>query len=287
MKAIFKKEFRVYMTSMLGFVFIFFILLVCGIYYTFYNISYSYLELGPAMSSASIVLLIAAPILSMSTLAEERKKKTDQLLLTSPVRVKDIILGKYFALESVFLISMLVVCFYPLILSRFGTINFVSNYTAVAGFFLLGSAELAIGVFASSLAENQIIAAVICFALLFVSNMVRNLSNLISDTASASFFILFFVILILAFWLYSMIRSALAAGLAALAAEAVLAVLYLVKSSIFEGAVQKILDAFDLSSHTDNFINGIFDVKGVIYFLSVIVIFLFLSVQKVEKRRWI
>ena len=105
------------MTSMLGFVFIFFILLVCGIYYTFYNISYSYPELGPAMSSASIVLLIAAPILSMSTLAEERKKKTDQLLLTSPVRVKDIILGKYFALESVFLISMLVVCFYPLILS--------------------------------------------------------------------------------------------------------------------------------------------------------------------------
>ena len=90
------------MTSMLGFVFIFFILLVCGIYYTFYNISYSYPELGPAMSSASIVLLIAAPILSMSTLAEERKKKTDQLLLTSPVRVKDIILGKYFALESVF-----------------------------------------------------------------------------------------------------------------------------------------------------------------------------------------
>ena len=90
------------------------------------------------------------------------------------------------------MISMLVVCFYPLILSRFGTINFVSNYTAVAGFFLLGSADWLSASLPLLSRENQIIAAVICFALLFVSNMVRNLSNLISDTASASFFIFVF-----------------------------------------------------------------------------------------------
>lgn len=121
------------------------------------------------MSSAAIVLLIAAPILSMQTLAEEKKKKTDQLLLTSPVRVRDIVLGKFFALESIFLIPIAILCIYPLIMSQFGTITYSSNYTAIVGFFLLGSAELAIGIFASSLAENQIIAAVICFALLFLS----------------------------------------------------------------------------------------------------------------------
>lgn len=287
MKAIFKKEFRIYMSSMLGFVFIFFILLVCGIYYTFYNISYAYPEVGPTMSSAAIVMLIAAPILSMSALAEEKKKKTDQLLLTSPVSVKEIVIGKYLALESIFLIAMAVVCLYPLILSKFGTINYASNYTAIAGFFLLGSAQLAIGVFASSLAENQIIAAVICFAMLFVSNMIPNLTSLVSTTASASFFILFLVILVLSFWLYSMIRSAVATAIAAAAAEILLSVVYILKNSIFEGAVQKILDVFDLSGHTSNFINGIFDIAGVVYFLSVIVIFLFLSVQKIEKRRWI
>lgn len=287
MKAIFKKEFRLYMSSMLGFVFIFFILLVCGIYYFFYNIYYSYPELGPTMSSAAIVMLIAAPILSMSALAEEKRKKTDQLLLTSPVKVKDIILGKYLALEAVFLISMLVVCVYPLILSQFGTINFVSNYTAIAGFFLLGSAELAIGVFASSLAENQIIAAVICFALLFLSNMIQNLSGIVSQTASASFFILFLAILFLGIWIYSMVKNVLAAAAAAAAGEIILILVYVFNSKVFEGAVQKILNVFDLSGHTSNFINGIFDLTGVVYFLSVIVIFLFLAVQKIEKRRWI
>lgn len=286
MKAIYKKELRIYMSSMLGFVFIFFILLVCGIYYTFYNISYAYPEIGPTMSSAAIVLLIAAPILSMQTLAEEKKKKTDQLLLTSPVRVRDIVLGKFFALESIFLIPIAILCIYPLIMSQFGTITYSSNYTAIVGFFLLGSAELAIGIFASSLAENQIIAAVICFALLFLSNMIQNLSDLISTTASASFFILFLFILILCIWLYTMVKSAVVAATAAVAAEAVLILTYIFKSSVFEGAVQNLLEIFDLSSHTSNFINGIFDLTGVVYFLSVTVIFLFLAIQKMEKRRW-
>ena len=286
MKAIYKKELRIYLSSMLGFVFIFFILLVFGIYYTFYNISYAYPEVGPTVSSAAIVLMIAAPILSMQTLAEEKKKKTDQLLLTSPIHVREIILGKFFALESIFLIPIAVLCIYPLVMSKFGTISYSSNYTAIAGFFLLGSAELAIGIFASSLAENQIIAAVICFAILFLSNLIPNLSDLISTTASASFFILFLAVLILCIWLYTMVRSAVVAVSAAILAEAVLIITYILKSSAFEGAVQNVLDVFDLSGHTSNFINGIFDITGVVYFLSVTAIFLFLAIQKMEKRRW-
>lgn len=286
MKAIFKKEVHIYLSSMLGFVFIFFILLVCGIYYTIYNISFSYPEIGPTMSSAAIVMLIAAPVLTMSALAEEKRRKTDQLLLTSPVTVKEIILGKYLALESIFLIAMGVVCVYPLILSKFGTINFASNYTAILGFFLLGSAELAIGVFASSLVENQIIAAVICFAMLFISNMIQNLSDLISQSAFSSFFLLFLLILAIGFWFYSMVQNKAVAAAVAVAGEAILIVVYVVKSSVFEGLFQKLLEVFDLSSHTGNFINGIFDVQGIVYFLSVIVIFLFLSVQRIEKRRW-
>ena len=286
MKAIYKKELRIYLSSMLGFVFIFFILLVFGIYYTFYNISYAYPEVGPTVSSAAIVLMIAVPILSMQTLAEEKKKKTDQLLLTSPIHVREIILGKFFALESIFLIPIAVLCIYPLVMSKFGTISYSSNYTAIAGFFLLGSAELAIGIFASSLAENQIIAAVICFAILFLSNLIPNLSDLISTTASSSFFILFLAVLILCVWLYTMVRSAVVAVSAAILAEAVLIITYILKSSAFEGAVQNVLDVFDLSGHTSNFINGIFDITGVVYFLSVTVIFLFLAIQKMEKRRW-
>lgn len=286
MKAVYKKELRIYLSSMLGFVFIFFILLVCGIYYTFYNISYAYPEIGPTMSSGAIVLLIAAPILSMQTLAEEKKKKTDQLLLTSPVSVKEIILGKFFALESIFLIPVAVMCVYPLIMSQFGVITYSSNYTAILGFFLLGSAELAIGIFASSLAENQIIAAVICFAMLFVSNMIQNLSDLISSTASASFFILFLLVLVLCLWLYTMVKSAVIAAAAGILAEGALILTYFLKPSVFEGAMQDLLGVFDLSSHTSNFINGILDLTGIVYFLSVIGIFLFLAVQRIEKRRW-
>ena len=161
MIAVYKRELRSYLTSMIGYLFIFFILLLTGIYFSAYQLGASYPRFEYTLSALTFVFLISVPILTMRVLAEERKQKTDQLLLTAPVSVEKIVLGKYFALVTIFAIPMLIMCFYPLLMTKFGTVSLGAAYTAVLGFFLLGCANLAIGVFISSLTESQVIAAVL------------------------------------------------------------------------------------------------------------------------------
>ena len=163
MTAIFKRELKSYLTSMVGYLFIFFVLVLTGIYFSAYQLSAGYSKFESTLSALTFVFLIGVPILSMRVLAEERKQKTDQLLLTAPISVWDIVFGKYLALVAVFAIPVVIMCFYPLIMSKFGTISYASAYTGILGFFLLGCANLAIGVFMSALTESQVIAAVLIF----------------------------------------------------------------------------------------------------------------------------
>ena len=154
MTAVYKRELRSYLTSMIGYLFMFFILLLTGIYFSAYQLTSAYPKFETTLSALTFVFLISVPILTMRVLAEERKQKTDQLLLTAPVSVEKIVLGKYLALVTIFAIPMLIVCLYPLLMSKFGTVSFGAAYTAILGFFLLGCANLAIGVFISSLTES-------------------------------------------------------------------------------------------------------------------------------------
>lgn len=286
MKAIYKKEVRGYLTSMIGYVFIFFVLLVYGIYFAYVNIDNAYPEIGYTLQYVLFIMLIGVPILTMRVIAEERRQKTDQLLLTSPLKIEHMVLGKYLALECIFLIPVAVIVLCPLILRQFGDISLPMAYTAVLGFFLLGSAQIAIGVFASSLTENQIIAAVICFIFLFLSNVIEGISGFFSQTALASFVVILVIILALSLWIYSLIRNAIVTAAVAILAEGAVIIAYVLNSTLFEGAVQNLLGVFDLSGHLDAFTNGILDVTGIVYYLSAAAIFLFLSVQLVKKRRW-
>lgn len=141
MTAIFKRELKSYLTSMVGYLFIFFVLVLTGIYFSAYQLSAGYSKFESTLSALTFVFLIGVPILSMRVLAEERKQKTDQLLLTAPVSVWDIVFGKYLALVAVFAIPVVIMCFYPLIMSKFGTVAYASAYTGILGFFLLGMCQ--------------------------------------------------------------------------------------------------------------------------------------------------
>ena len=286
MKAIYKKEVRGYLTSMIGYVFIFFVLLVFGIYFSYVNIDNAYPEIGYTLQYVLFIMLIGVPILTMRVIAEERRQKTDQLLLTSPLKIEHMVMGKYLALECIFLIPVAVIGICPLIMRQFGEISLPMAYTAILGYFLLGSAQIAIGVFASSITENQIIAAVICFIILFLSNVIEGISGFFSQTALASFLVILVIILAVCLWIYSFIRNALVSLAVAIAAEGAAIIVYFVNSSLYEGAVQDFLSIFDLTGHLDAFTNGILDITGIVYFLSVIGICLFLTVQLVKKRRW-
>ena len=286
MLAIYKRELKSYLTSMVGYLFMFFVLLIAGIYFSAYQLSAAYPKFEYTLNAMTFVFLIAVPILTMRVLAEERKQKTDQLLLTSPVSVSGIVMGKYLALVTIYAIPIAVLATYPLIMSKFGTVAFGSAYTALLGFFLLGSANIAIGVFFSAITESQVIAAVLTFVFLFALYMMNGISSFFSETAMSTCVTFGILIIALSLMIYSMIKNAVILGAVSVIGEVALVIVYVVKSSVFEGGIQKVLEVFNLSSHFENFTNSIFDVTGVLYFLSVIAICIFLTMQTILKRRW-
>ena len=286
MLAIYKRELKSYLTSMVGYLFMFFVLLIAGIYFSAYQLSAAYPKFEYTLNAMTFVFLIAVPILTMRVLAEERKQKTDQLLLTSPVSVSGIVMGKYLALVTIYAIPVAILATYPLIMSKFGTVEFGSAYTALLGFFLLGSANIAIGVFFSAITESQVIAAVLTFVFLFAFYMMNGISSFFSQTAMSTTVTFGLLIIALSLMIYSMIKNVVISGAICVVGEIALVVIYLVKSSVFEGGIQQVLEVFNLSSHFENFTNSIFDVTGVLYFLSVIAICIFLTMQTILKRRW-
>ena len=195
-------------------------------------------------------------------------------------------MGKFLALVTIYAIPVGVLCFYPLIMSKFGAVSFGSAYTAILGFFLLGCSNLAIGMFVSAITESQVIAAVLTFVLLFAFYMMNGISSFFSQTALSTCVAFGLVILALAMILYTMIKNLLISVIAGAAGEIALVVVYLVKPAVFEGGIQKVLEVFNLSGHFENFANGMFDITGIVYFVSVAAVCLFLTMQTVTKRRW-
>ena len=286
MMAIYKRELRSYLTSMIGYLFIFFILVITGVYFSAYQLTAAYPKFEYTLNAITFVFLIGIPILTMRVLAEERKQKTDQLLLTSPVSVSGIVMGKYLALVTVFAAPMAIMCTYPLIMSKFGTISYGETYTAILGFFLLGCANLAIGVFMSALTESQIIAAVLTFVLLFAFYVMNGISSFFSQTSMSTCVAFGFLILAATIIIYTMIKNVLVTLIVGIVGEGFLIVMYVINSSLFAGGIQKVLNIFNISGHFENFANSIFDIKGIVYFLSVIAVCIFLTIQMVVKRRW-
>ena len=286
MLEIYKKEVRSYLTSMIGYLFIFFILVITGIYFSAYQLTAAYPRFEYTLSALTFVFLIGVPILTMRVLAEERKQKTDQLLLTAPVSVTSIVMGKYLALVTIYGIPVLIMCTYPLLMSNFGEVSMGAAYTGILGFFLLGCANLAIGVFLSALTESQVIAAVLTFVFLFAFYMMNGIASFFSDSSVSTCIAFGLLILAAAIIVYTMIKNVLISVIVGAAGEIVLVVLYVVNSSFFEGGIQKVLDVFNLSGHFDTFTNNIFDLRGVVYFVSVCAICIFLTIQSIVKRRW-
>lgn len=184
MLAIYKREVKAYFRSFIGLLFIAVTLFFVSLYFTVNNLLYGYPYFSYAIGGVIFVFLISVPILSMRIMAEERRSKTDQLILTAPVSVGGIILGKFLALLTIFAIPTAVICVYPLIMRLFGSVPMGEAYLSILAFFLYGMAAIAVGVLISSLTESQVIAAVICFIALFLSYMMSSICNIISSTGN-------------------------------------------------------------------------------------------------------
>lgn len=286
MRAIYKKEIRAYFSNMAGYIFIAFILLITGIFANMQNFRGRYPMFEVSLGNITFVMMLVVPILTMRIMAEERSFKTDQLLYSLPVTVPQIVMAKYLAMCTVLLIPVGLMCFYPVILSFYGKIYFLTAYGALFGFYLLGCSLIAIGMFMSSLTESQIIAAVVSFGALFLIFLMNGLAGLIPKTAAASYVGFAVLILLFALIVYLMTKNYWMAFAVAAVCEVVLTIIFFLNRSKFEKAFPAFLTWLSLFTRLDNFVSGIFDMTAVVYYLSVIAIFVFFSVQSFEKRRW-
>jgi len=286
MIAIYKRDLKGFFTGMMGYVLLAFFLAVGGLYFTVMNLMSGYPDLSYTLYNNLFVLLVLVPLLTMRSFAEERRARTDQLLLTSPVPLWRIVLGKYLAVLSVFGMAVLVFALYPLIMSRGGAVSYRQSYAALLAFFLLGAACIAIGVFLSSLNENQIVAAVCSFFVLLLAYLMPSIQTLFtvgSALAMGVFLVLAALGAAYAGW-HS--RSwGLGLGVFTVCCAAIL-VLFWLRSAALTSAFSSLLGALCLFSPFEKFVGGLFSLSAVVYYLSVTALFLFFTCQTLEKRRW-
>ncbi len=235
MLAIFKREFKAYINSFIGLLFMAVSLLFIGLYFTIYQLLNGSPFFAATINAVIIIFLITVPVLCMKVFAEERHNKTDQLTLTAPVTVGQIVAGKYLALLAIFGVVVLIACIYPLILTAYGKILVGETYVALLGYFLYGAMAIAIGVLISSLTESQVIAAVLSFGALFAMFIMPSVCGMIAPDGNL---------------------------------------------------LTTILSFFDMSSPFTLLLNGILDIRAIIYFVTCTLFALFLTTQVIQKRRY-
>lgn len=233
MEAIFKRELKAYFTSMLGYVFLTIFVLLCGVMFFMNNIlsvTTSMTNFFGSMISWSTFIL---PILTMRLFSEDRRQKTDQLLLTAPVNIYEIVLGKFFAAVCAFLVGTAFTLLFPIVLNFYGEVPVAETISCYIGFILFSSTIIAIGAFMSSITESQIVAAISTYGVVILTMFLSGLSGRVTNS----------ILMTVLMWISPLHRF------------------------------------------TD-FTMGVLNIESIIYYLSFIAIFLFLSMRVFEKRRW-
>ena len=287
MLAIYKKELRQYFNSMIGFVFLAFFLVIIGIYTWAYNLSSGLGNFEVTLGGISFMYVLLVPILTMRIVAEENRQKTDQLLYTAPVSLTKIIVGKYFAVLTLFSCAFIPICIYPLIIHMYGTdVRLAPAYSSIIGFYLLGAATIAIGLFISSLTESQVIASVVSFITLLLTFLLSNITGMLPTEAVSQCVMIAVLWLVICLVFYHMMNNVTVLVMMAVIGEAAIWIIYAVISSLYECLLTNILNTLALSTRFDDFSLGILNYDAIVYYVSIAFLFVFLTIQMIKKKRF-
>ncbi len=286
MTAVLKHELRTYFRSLTAYIFGAFLLLFTGIGAMLYNLQAAVSNFEYVLSFCSLVFVVIVPILTMRVIAEERKQKTDQLLYSLPVSTTQVVIGKYLALLTVYLIPLAIICIYPVIFAQYGEVFLPTAYGSIAAFFVLGAALIAVGIFISSLTENQGLAAGIGIAVILFNYFSVQLAELTSSSATGSLIALFVIALLIGLVIRFMTKNDNLGYITGMALAVAAFAVFIIDSTKLEGLLPDIMKKLSLFDRFEVFVNGIFDMTGIVFYLTVIAFFLFLSVQSLEKRRY-
>ncbi len=188
MKAIFKREFESYFRSPIGYVFISLFLAFSSLIFFTFNVGYGTTIMTNYFMSVYYIFILSVPILTMKMFSEERKLKTDQLLLTAPVDVHEIVLGKFFAAMLVMAIAICSTFVYFIFMRIYGNPAMIQSLVGYVGILLYGAMLVSIGMFISSLTQSQVISAIVTLAvvgiLMFSSSLAVDFSSLFNGAFS-------------------------------------------------------------------------------------------------------
>lgn len=286
MRSVFKHELSSYFSSLTGYVFGAFVLLFFGLFTMVNNLQNQLADFYYTMADMTLVFLIAVPVLTMRVLAEERRSKTDQLLYALPLTMTQVAVGKFLALLVTLLIPVCIMALYPVLLSSYGNVSLITCFNDLLGFFLLGASLLSIGLFISSVTDSQAVAAGICFVVMLLNYFLVTLASYVTTKAIASY-IAFAVLLLAAvgiFWY--MTKNRFVSLIACTVSQCGLLCWYLLDEAAFAGAFPSLISELSMFNRYYEFLGGICDLTSVVYLISVVVFFLYLTVQSMEKRRW-
>lgn len=286
MRAVYLKELKLNFTGFTGYLYGAFILLFVGIYTMAINLSGGYAQFEYVLESMAFIYLIACPVLTMRAFAEEKRSKTDQLLYSLLIRLSDVVVGKYLAMLTVSLLPVAVVSAYPLLLSGYGHVDMRSAYASILMFFLLGACLTSIGMFISSVTENQVTSAVVTLAIMLITYFMTSLASYVSTASSSSLIALSVLALVLAAIVYLFTKNLSVAFLTAAALVGALLIAYAIDASAFSGLFPALMKKLSLFERFYGTIGGMFDLTAIVYYLSIIGVFLFFTTETLEKRRW-
>lgn len=233
MGAIFRRELRGYFTSPVGYIFLGVFYAVSGFFFYSSSISAGSTDLSQLFIMLYFALLLLVPILTMRSFSEEKKQKTEQCILTAPVSLFGIVLGKFLGAFVVYLIGISCTAVYAVVVSFFATPDWNVVLGNILGLVLLGASFIALGILVSSLTENQMVSAIVSMVLILALYILQVVANYVSVE-----------------W------------------------------------ISKFLSSVAFSYRYQTFTSGILDLSNVLFFVSAVVIFMFLTVRVLEKRRW-
>jgi ABC-2 type transport system permease protein len=286
MIAIFKRELRAYFLTPIGFLYMGLFLLITGIFFAFGNLLSQNSRFSSFLGSILLIYLFAIPLLTMRLFSEERRQKTDQLLLTSPVTIPEIVFGKFLAALAIYVLTLLVTVLYVIVIAVFGDLQVWETVGSYIGFVFLGASYIAVGVFVSASTENQLTAALVTFFSLLIIWLLDPLGQTVPSDIRTGLISAAVLGATLALFLYINTRNWLIVLGTVIVAALAIGGFYLFKKNVFFGFVQKFLGWFSLNRRYESFSAGLLKFDSLIYYASFTGLFLFFTVRLIEKRRW-
>lgn len=233
MTAVMKRELKSYFSSPIGYVFLLVFFVFADFYFFATTLLNNAADISGVYSNMFTIVMFLVPILTMRLFSEDLKHKTDQLLLTAPISLFGLVMGKFLAAVVVYLIALSSTLVFGCVVMVFAMPNWGLIFGNFVALLLLGMAIIAIGMFISSMTENQVVAAVGTFAVTLALVLIDSLSSLFTNSVAIA-----------------------------------------------------VVDGISFMRRYSTFTGGIFELSGVVFFLSVCAIFIFLTVRVLDKRRW-